>query len=67
MIKKKYIITDTLGFRVSACDVTGFFLSLLTRLEWREGLFFYCLCLCMGIRYPNKVSFAVIKTHHRVP
>ena len=30
MIKEKYIINDTLGFRVSACDVTGFFPSLLT-------------------------------------
>ena len=31
VIKEKYIITDTLEFRVSACDVTGFFPSLLTR------------------------------------
>ena len=31
VIKKKYITTDTLGFRVSACDVTGFVLSLLSR------------------------------------
>ena len=30
MIKEKYSITDKLGFRVSACDVTGFFPSLLT-------------------------------------
>ena len=24
VIKEKYSITDTLGFRVSACDITGF-------------------------------------------
>ena len=33
MIKEKYIITDTLGFRVSACDVRGFSPSLLTSEE----------------------------------
>ena len=31
VIKGKYIITDTLGFVYAACDVTGFFPSLLTR------------------------------------
>ena len=31
LMKEKCSITDTLGFRISACDVTGFFPSLLTR------------------------------------
>ena len=31
VIKEKYSITDKLGFRTSACDVTGSFPSPLTR------------------------------------
>ena len=66
MIKEKYSITDKLGFRISACDVTGFFPSIQTREEWREGLYFYCFHLCLGIKCHNKASFSVIKTNHRV-
>ena len=40
MIKEKYSITDELGFRISACDVTGFFPSLLLGKSGGKGSLF---------------------------